>query len=101
MEQQQKGELPFVPVPPKIAFVLGGGAALGAAQVGMLRALLERDIHPDMIVGTSIGAWNGMWLAAHPALADIDTLERIWRQISIFDVLGKFPTCSAKTSSTS
>ena len=34
------------------AFVLGGGGQLGASEVGMLRALLEHDIVPDLVVGT-------------------------------------------------
>jgi NTE family protein len=38
---------------PDIAFVLSGGASLGAVQAGMLRALYERGIRPDVIVGTS------------------------------------------------
>ena len=41
------------------AFVLGGGGLLGAHQVGMLQALIESAITPDLIVGTSIGAVNG------------------------------------------
>ena len=36
-------------------FVLSGGASLGAVQVGMLRALYERGIVPDLVVGTSVG----------------------------------------------
>jgi NTE family protein len=36
-----------------VAFVLSGGASLGAIQVGMLRALVERGIRPDLVVGTS------------------------------------------------
>ena len=43
-----------------VAFVLSGGASLGAIQVGMLRALYERDIAPDVIVATSAGALNGL-----------------------------------------
>jgi len=35
------------------AFVLSGGGSLGAVQVGMLRALTERRIVPDLLVGTS------------------------------------------------
>jgi NTE family protein len=46
-------------------FVLGGGGNLGATQVGMLHALLERGILPDAIVGASIGALNGAFLAGH------------------------------------
>lgn len=40
---------------PVVAFVLSGGASLGAIQVGMLRALYERDITPDLVIGTSAG----------------------------------------------
>jgi NTE family protein len=48
------------------AFVLSGGASLGAVQVGMLRALYEREITPDLIVATSAGAINGAFIAARP-----------------------------------
>src|ERR671929_55211 len=41
------------------AFVLGGGGVLGAAEVGMLQALLEHDVRPDLVVGTSVGAIDG------------------------------------------
>lgn len=51
---------------PKVAFVLSGGASLGAIQVGMLRALYERDIRPALIVGTSAGALNGAYIASRP-----------------------------------
>ena len=60
------------------AFVLSGGSSLGAIQVGMLHALFERDIEPDLIVGTSVGAINGAFIASRPptvetavALADV------------------------------
>jgi NTE family protein len=49
------------------AFVLGGGGVLGAHEVGMLRALAEAGIAPDMVVGTSVGAINGAFVAADPA----------------------------------
>jgi len=44
--------------------VLSAGAGLGAVQVGMLRALYEHGIGPDVIVGTSAGALNGAFIAA-------------------------------------
>jgi NTE family protein len=62
----------------KVAFVLGGGGRLGACEVGMLRALLEKNIVPDLIVGTSIGAMNGAAVAVSPEIATIDRLEEIW-----------------------
>ena len=53
----------------KTAFVLGGGGVLGAHEVGMLRALSEAGIRPDVVVGTSVGAINGAFVAADPASA--------------------------------
>jgi NTE family protein len=65
---------------PQTAFVLSGGAALGAIQVGMLRALYDRDIEPDLIVGTSVGAVNGAFIASRPFTpATTDELAEIWR----------------------
>ena len=46
------------------AFVLGGGGLLGAHEVGMLRALAAAGVRPDLVVGTSIGALNGVLVAA-------------------------------------
>jgi NTE family protein len=63
---------------PWTAFVLSGGGNQGVAQVGMLRALLERDIHPDVVIGTSAGAINGATLATTPTLEKVDHLERVW-----------------------
>ena len=65
--------------PGSTAFVLGGGGVLGAAEVGMLRALLERGITPDLVLGTSVGALNGAMLARDPTLAVIDRLTALWR----------------------
>ena len=54
------------PLERPVAFVLGGGGSLGAMQVGMLEALAEHAIVPDLVVGTSVGAINGAVLAADP-----------------------------------
>ena len=64
------------------AFVLGGGGVLGAVEVGMLRALLERDITPDLVLGTSVGALNGAMVAREPGLPVIDQLTDLWRGAS-------------------
>jgi NTE family protein len=63
---------------PITAFVLSGGGNQGVAQIGMLRALLERDILPDVIVGTSAGALNGAALGTDPTLRRVDLLEEMW-----------------------
>ena len=59
------------------AFVLGGGGVLGAHEVGMLRALAEAGIRPDLVVGTSVGAINGAFVAADPAAAAV-RLRQLW-----------------------
>jgi NTE family protein len=61
------------------AFVLGGGGVLGAAEVGMLRALFEIGIAPDLVLGTSVGALNGAMVARDPTPAVIDRLTELWQ----------------------
>jgi NTE family protein len=64
------------------AFVLSGGASLGAIQVGMLHALYERQIEPDFIVGASAGALNGAFIAARSqSVATADELAQIWIEL--------------------
>jgi NTE family protein len=64
----------------EVAFVLGGGGVLGAHEVGMLRALAEAGVRPDLVLGTSVGALNGVFVAAHadPAAA-VPELAAVWR----------------------
>lgn len=69
-------------VPPQNAVVLGGGGVLGANEVGMLRALLESGVQPDLVVGTSVGALNGAFLAADPTVAATARLAVLWRELA-------------------
>ena len=62
--------------PPRTAFVLAGGGNQAVCQVGMLKALLERDIVPDVLVGTSAGACNASVIATMPNLAGVERLVR-------------------------
>ncbi|KAA8962470.1 patatin-like phospholipase family protein [Mycobacterium sp.] len=71
------------------AFVLSGGASLGSIQVGMLLGLAEAGIVPDLLVGTSVGAVNGGWVASRPDAGGIGALADLWRSLSRDDV---FPT---------
>jgi len=64
-----------------VAFVLGGGGHLGAHEVGMLRALTDFGVAPDLVVGTSIGAINGAAIAAEPTAAGITRLAQTWSAI--------------------
>jgi NTE family protein len=65
-----------------VAFVLGGGGVLGAAEAGMARALLEAGIRPDLVCGTSIGAINGAAVAANPTPEGARALVEIWGALS-------------------
>lgn len=70
----------------KTVFVLSGGGNLGAVQVGMLHGLLEAGIRPDAVVGTSIGALNGAFLAAHTDVAGVQELAELWASVRRRDV---------------
>lgn len=71
------------------AFVLSAGGSLAAAQVGMLRALLEAGITPDLIVGSSAGAINAVAFAQNPTKEGLAQLEHIWsglRRSTVFPI---------------
>jgi NTE family protein len=70
----------------QVAFVLGGGGILGAHEVGMLRALAERGVTPDLILGTSVGAINGALFAADPTLAGVDRLRALWQSSELSEL---------------
>lgn len=71
-----------------IAFVLGGGGLLGANEVGMLQALAEAGVVPDLVVGSSVGAINGAAVAADPSLPAADRLAEMWCELGRRDVFG-------------
>ena len=48
----------------------------------MLQALFERDIAPDLVLGTSIGALNGALVARDPSLAVIERLTDLWQTVA-------------------
>ncbi len=61
------------PPKPKIALVLGGGAARGFAHIGVIRALEQEKIPIDMVVGTSVGSLIGAIYAS-----DLNSFELEW-----------------------
>ncbi|MCY3923298.1 MAG: patatin-like phospholipase family protein [Chloroflexi bacterium] len=63
----------------RLALVLSGGGASGIVQVPFLEELIRRDINPDLIVGSSVGAVNGAFLAFHPN--NIDGLADLWIEL--------------------
>ncbi len=64
-----------------IAIALTGGGNRGPLQVGALQALFAHGIWPELVVGTSAGALNAVYLAAHGTPAATDRLSAIWRSV--------------------
>jgi NTE family protein len=75
-----------LPHRPKTAFVLAGGGSLGAVQVGMLRALVEANVTPDFIVGSSVGAINAACFAGAPTREGVDRMEALWCNVRRSDI---------------
>lgn len=69
------------------AFVLSGGGSLGAVQVGMLQALAQRHVQPDLLVGTSAGAVNAAFIAGRGTSMDaLHDLAEIWAGLRRRDI---------------
>lgn len=64
------------------AWVLPGGASMGALQAGQAEALLRHGLAPDLLIGASAGALNAAWLAADPTLDGVADLQRRWLSTS-------------------
>ena len=67
-----------------LALVLGGGGAKGAAHVGVLKVLEEAGVHPDIIVGTSIGAIVGGLYSIGYSAQQLDSLFRSRQWLQLF-----------------
>jgi NTE family protein len=83
-------------LPRPVGFVLGGGGSLGAIQVGMLQALGEHGVAPDLVAGTSIGSINGAVLALDPRGA-ANRLSHAWPKIRREHILPGGPLDQART----
>ncbi len=70
----------------RTALVFAGGGSLGAAQVGMLKALAEAGVVPDLLVGASVGAINAAYFASDPSSAGAQRLETLWRGLQRRDI---------------
>lgn len=71
------------------AFVFAGGGNRGAVHVGQLRALLERGITPDLVVGTSVGAINGAVVARDPHPGVAHEMLEMWQTDEARAVFGQ------------
>jgi NTE family protein len=67
--------------------VLTGGGSLGAIQVGMMQALLDRHIRPDLLIGASAGALNAAFIAGRGFDEEsVASLAAVWRRLRRHDV---------------
>ena len=82
-------------LPRPIAFVLSGGSSLGALHVGMLQALEEAGLKPDLLVGTSVGALNAAFVGAGFTRARLAELAAAWRAITTREVFAGLGLWSA------
>lgn len=73
-----------------LAFVFSGGTSLGSVQVGMLKAVFEAGIEPDLLVGTSAGAVNATSVGQGFTESRLENLATIWGNLKTSDVFGRF-----------
>jgi len=71
---------------PTVALVLGGGGLRGFAHLGVLRALEEAGIQPDIVVGSSAGAVVGAAYASGLSVAQIEAIAGDLKPSSLIDL---------------
>ena len=79
----------------KYALVLAGGGSLGAAQAGMISAIVAAGQRFDLIIGASAGAINGAYFAADPSLDGARRLENLWRGVRRWHIMPYSFNCLA------
>lgn len=73
--------------PRRLAVVLGGGGNLGAYQVGVIAVLARAGVHPDLLVGTSVGALNAAFWACYPGSDVGERLLQLWQTGAVNKIL--------------
>ncbi len=84
------GEVSSVPDAYDPVLVLSGGGSLGAAQVGALRPFYRAGFRPAAIVGTSVGAINGAFLALNED-PEFDRLRDAWLSLGAREIFHRNP----------
>lgn len=72
----------------RVVWVLSGGGAQGAVQVGMMGTLIDHGHVPDLIVAASVGSLNAAFIAHDPSLRRVDELQRRWEDVSVASIFG-------------
>lgn len=81
-ERLQEPGFALTRIPSQTALILQGGGALGAFECGVVEALEEGGVRPDIVAGVSIGAFNGAIVASNPGNA-APALRDFWRRLSL------------------
>jgi NTE family protein len=81
LHDRQRSTAPGPVASAPVAFVFQGGGSLAAPQVGMLRALTEAGLMPDLVIGSSAGALNAVAFASDPSPAGLARLESVWMSL--------------------
>jgi NADPH-dependent 2,4-dienoyl-CoA reductase/sulfur reductase-like enzyme/predicted acylesterase/phospholipase RssA len=69
-------------IPTQTVLILQGGGALGAFECGVIKAMEEEQLFPDIVAGVSIGALNGAIVASNPRNATA-ALEAFWADLTV------------------
>ena len=78
-------------IPGQVVLVLQGGGALGAYQLGVYQALHESGLHPDWVIGTSIGAINAAIIAGNPLELRWARLRQFWDLVTVVGIKDSGP----------
>ena len=71
--------------------LLTGGGSRGAAQVGMLKALIKNAVNFDAVIGCSVGSLNAISYATDPSQKSLEELENLWRSLKAKDIFPLSP----------
>lgn len=74
-------------LPPPVWWVMAGGGAHGAVQLGSLQAVAETDLPVATVLGTSAGALTGAVVAEDPVAA-VNRLTYLWSDLELSDIIG-------------
>lgn len=91
LQPRRLSELPPAAETPRLALVLGGGGLRGFAHIGVLQALHEAGIRPDLVVGSSAGALVG---AAYASGLQPDQLLAAARGLRVASLIDFSPSRS-------
>lgn len=82
--KKQLSDLDFSlePIATQIVLTLQGGGALGAFECGVVKAMEEQGIYPDIVSGISIGAFNSAIIAGNPRHAS-EALQAFWSDLAL------------------